>query len=91
MNYGIKNIEFDYSTAEVRGTAIVGGVHVTFEANHISGQNSWSGWVTSNKGMSLVNGEITRDKLLRRVRKEWRLMAEISYDTYGNEVFRPVA
>jgi len=86
MNYGIRNIEFDYSTAEVRGTAIVGGVHITFEANNINGKTSWSGWVTENRGMSLINGEVTRDKLLRRVRKEWRLLAEISYDPNGEKI-----
>ncbi len=79
MNYGIKNITFDYSTAEVRGTAVVGNVHITFEVNNINGRTSWSGWVTENRGMSLIVGSPTRNKLLRSVRREWRLMAETSY------------
>lgn len=91
MNYGIKNIKFNYSTAEVRGTAIVGGVHITFEANNINGNTSWSGWVTENKGMSLIVGSPTRNKLLRSVRKAWRLMAETSYNENGDPIITRVA
>ena len=67
MNYGIKNIHFDYSSSEVEGTAEVGNMVINFRLH--AGSNSWEAWKDGAHGSTVVFLP-NRNKALRAARKE---------------------